>query len=117
MVFLHLINNDMAELIETDRSKYSDKKPNFFLSLFGLRCTRCRRGPMFKNNTKLSFGKNMAMHTKCPVCGQYYELEPGFYYGTGYVSYALTVALTVLHLFLTMCLSALVSMITAFSFG
>ena len=35
------------------------------------------------------------MNDKCPVCGQYMELEVGFYYGTSYVSYALTVALSV----------------------
>lgn len=33
------------------------------------------------------------MPEKCPVCGQKYELEIGFYYGTGYVSYALSVGL------------------------
>jgi hypothetical protein len=31
------------------------------------------------------------MHERCPVCRQPYELEPGFWYGTGYVSYALSV--------------------------
>ena len=35
------------------------------------------------------------MHEHCPICGQPTEIEVGFYYGTGYVSYALTVALTV----------------------
>ena len=35
------------------------------------------------------------MNKTCPVCGQPTEIEVGFYYGTGYVSYALTVALTV----------------------
>ena len=35
------------------------------------------------------------MHRNCPVCGQPTEIEVGFYYGTGYVSYALTVALSV----------------------
>lgn len=33
------------------------------------------------------------MPEQCSECGQKMELEPGFYYGTGYVSYALTVAL------------------------
>jgi len=37
----------------------------------------------------------MKMHDQCPVCGQYMEIEIGFYYGTAYVSYALTVALSV----------------------
>ncbi|HEX6914528.1 MAG TPA: DUF983 domain-containing protein [Chitinophagaceae bacterium] len=32
------------------------------------------------------------MNERCPVCGQRTELEVGFYYGTSYVSYGLTVA-------------------------
>lgn len=35
------------------------------------------------------------MHEKCPVCDQPTEIEVGFYYGTGYVSYALSIALLV----------------------
>lgn len=35
------------------------------------------------------------MNKTCPVCGQATEIEVGFYYGTSYVSYALTVALSV----------------------
>ena len=31
------------------------------------------------------------MNEKCPVCTQPTEIEVGFYYGTSYVSYALTV--------------------------
>jgi hypothetical protein len=37
----------------------------------------------------------MEMNENCPVCSQPTEIEVGFYYGTGYVSYALTVALSV----------------------
>jgi hypothetical protein len=37
----------------------------------------------------------MKMHEHCPVCGQPTEIEVGFYYGTSYVSYALTVAYSV----------------------
>lgn len=35
------------------------------------------------------------MNKVCTVCGQPTEIEVGFYYGTSYVSYALTVALSV----------------------
>ena len=38
------------------------------------------------------------MHKECIVCGQPTEIEVGFYYGTSYVSYALTVALTLVSL-------------------
>lgn len=37
----------------------------------------------------------MQMNKQCPVCGQPTEIEVGFYYGTSYVSYVLTVALSV----------------------
>ena len=37
----------------------------------------------------------LEMPTRCPVCRQKYELETGFWYGTGYVSYGLTVALSI----------------------
>ena len=35
------------------------------------------------------------MHKDCPSCGQPTEIEVGFYYGTGYVSYGLSVAFSV----------------------
>ena len=35
------------------------------------------------------------MHESCPVCGQPFEIEVGFWYGTGFVSYALAVAVSV----------------------
>jgi len=39
--------------------------------------------------------KNMQMNPVCPVCGQPTEIEVGFYYGTSYVSYAISIALSV----------------------
>jgi hypothetical protein len=38
------------------------------------------------------------MHSHCPVCTQETELEPGFWYGTGYVSYVMCVAFSVFNL-------------------
>ena len=35
------------------------------------------------------------MNEKCPLCSQPSEIEVGFYYGTSYVSYVLTVAISV----------------------
>jgi Protein of unknown function (DUF983) len=36
----------------------------------------------------------MKMPDTCPVCGQKYELQTGFYFGTGFVSYGITVFLS-----------------------
>ena len=38
----------------------------------------------------------MQMHEHCPVCGQPFELQTGFYFGTGYVSYFLSVGFLLL---------------------
>ncbi len=73
-------------------------KPNTLWSIFSMKCPRCRRGPMFKNNNaykSLKLSHTFNMYEECPHCLQKYELETGFWYGTGYVSYALTVALSV----------------------
>jgi len=63
-----------------------------------MKCPRCRRGPMFKDPNayrKLKLSHIFDMYDNCPVCGQKYDLEAGFWYGTGYVSYALAVAISV----------------------
>jgi hypothetical protein len=46
---------------------------------------------MFINNNPWNLKKTLAMKEKCDVCAQPFELEPGFWYGTGYVSYALSI--------------------------
>ena len=37
------------------------------------------------------------MNEKCPVCGQITDIEVGFYYGTGYVSYIIALAITAVY--------------------
>lgn len=51
-----------------------------------------------KNAFHWRLSKIFDMYEDCPVCGQHYELETGFWFGTGYVSYALGVALSVFNL-------------------
>jgi len=72
--------------------------PNYIWSILTMRCARCRRGPMFKDPNpyrKFSLKHIFDMYDNCPVCNQKYDMEPGFWYGTGYVSYALAVAISV----------------------
>ncbi|MBI3882873.1 MAG: DUF983 domain-containing protein [Sphingobacteriales bacterium] len=72
--------------------------PNVLWSILTMRCPRCRKGPMFKDPNpyrKLKLSHIFDMYDNCPVCGQKYDLETGFWYGTGYVSYALAVAFSV----------------------
>lgn len=49
---------------------------------------------MFENPLSIGFKKNLKMNEACPVCGQPSDIEVGFYYGTGYVSYLIGILLT-----------------------
>ena len=72
-------------------------KPNTLWSIFAMKCPRCRRGDMFTTKSSyksLRLSRILGMHEQCPVCRQKFDLEPGFWYGTGYVSYALAVAIS-----------------------
>jgi len=79
-------------------SKNSKPVSGLLFSLLSLKCPRCREGDLFVHKNpykKLSLNYMLEMPTRCPVCRQKYELETGFWYGTGYVSYGLTVALSI----------------------
>ncbi|MGB3467958.1 MAG: DUF983 domain-containing protein [Cyclobacteriaceae bacterium] len=55
------------------------------------KCPRCRQGNMFTHGTFV-LGKMTSMPHQCSVCGLQFEVEPGFYFGAMFVSYAFSVA-------------------------
>ncbi|MGX5818792.1 DUF983 domain-containing protein [Chitinophaga lutea] len=70
-------------------------KPNVVLSILQNKCPRCREGALFTSSNPYNLKEFTKMHEHCPVCGQPTEPETGFYFGTGYVSYALSIAVSV----------------------
>ncbi len=70
-------------------------KPNLLLSVLSNRCPRCRQGKLFKQDSAYNLKGLLLMSDECPVCGQTTDMEPGFYYGTSYVSYAIAIAISV----------------------
>ena len=56
------------------------------------RCPRCHKGKFFRTDNPYNFSKFASMHPSCPVCGENYFPEPGFYYGAMFTSYILNVA-------------------------
>ncbi|HTG54903.1 MAG TPA: hypothetical protein VL943_01455 [Niabella sp.] len=71
-----------------------ESKPGF-LKVLQCKCPRCRKGNLFVERNPYKLSSIMKMNEPCPVCGQPFELEVGFYYGSGYISYALSIALSV----------------------
>ena len=64
---------------------------NLLSAIITNKCPHCRSGNLFTHPNPYDLKTTMKMPEECPVCGQKYELQTGFYFGTGFVSYALTV--------------------------
>lgn len=62
------------------------------IALFACKCPRCQTGNMFKHKA-LNLKGFMDMNETCNHCGLRFEIEPGFFWGAMYVSYALTTGL------------------------
>lgn len=70
------------------------RKPNLLYSIVQHKCPRCRQGDLFVSHA-YDIARFTKMHEKCAHCGLRYELEPSFFYGAMYVSYAFQIALFV----------------------
>lgn len=61
-------------------------------AVIGNRCPVCFEGKLFKSKA-YDLGQMSKMITRCEICQEDFEREPGFYFGAAYISYALTVAM------------------------
>ena len=64
---------------------------------FLLLCPKCGQGKLFKNPNPYNFKTIADMPDNCPHCNLSFMPEPGFYYGAMFMSYVVTVALSVLN--------------------
>ncbi len=64
--------------------------PSQSIAALHARCPRCRKGDMFSNRM---YGlKLQKMNISCPHCRMRFEKEPGYWYVSMFISYALNVA-------------------------
>lgn len=77
-----------------DTMSSTEGKPSI-LNLLKCKCPRCRRGDMFQDSNPWHLKNTMKMNKECALCHQQLDIEVGFYFGSSYVSYALSVALSV----------------------
>lgn len=70
-------------------------KNGFMYSVVKDKCPHCNEGDLFVNKNWYKLKGIGEMPDQCAVCGQDFKVEDGFYLGATYVSYGLTVALTV----------------------
>jgi len=65
------------------------KKGNKLFSIFFNKCPQCQEGRFFKYGVTLKLKNNLKVYENCESCGLKYMIEPSFFYGAMYVSYAL----------------------------
>tara|TARA_R110000868_G_scaffold26102_6_gene101028 strand:- start:942 stop:1337 length:396 start_codon:yes stop_codon:yes gene_type:complete len=61
-------------------------------SILKFKCPHCHEGDFFKSNNPYNFSSMAVTYDNCPNCKRKLLIEPGFYYGAMYVSYAFGVA-------------------------
>lgn len=72
-----------------------DIKRSYLGASLTCKCPRCRQASLFIEKNPYKLKTCLKMPKECPVCGQPTEIEVGFYTGAAYVSYALTIAVSV----------------------
>lgn len=71
---------------------------NRLYSIVFNKCPRCQQGDFFV--TKSAFSPRFdQMHDHCPHCQENFNPEPGFYWGSMFVSYAFYTAFTLITFF------------------
>ncbi len=58
-------------------------------------CPVCQEESMYKESNPYKINRIFEMHERCSNCGTKYKIEPSFFFGAMYVSYALGVAVSV----------------------
>ena len=72
------------------------KKGTKIYSIVNNKCPKCNEGNFFEDSNPLHLKKVMKMRVYCSNCGFKYQIEPSFFYGAMYVSYALTVGFSIM---------------------
>ncbi len=72
------------------------KKGTKIYSIFKNKCPKCNGGNFYEDNNPLHLKKVLKTNEYCPKCGFKYVIEPSFFYGAMYVSYGLTVGISIL---------------------
>ncbi len=59
------------------------------------KCPKCHEESMYTNKNPYVLSEALSMHERCSNCNTKYKIEPSFFYGAMYVSYAVGIAFAV----------------------
>lgn len=64
-------------------------------SIFTGTCPVCHKGKMYQSTNAYKFSDTLKMRERCANCQVKFKIEPSFFYGAMYVSYAVGVAFAI----------------------
>lgn len=70
-------------------------KGNPLYSIFTGSCPVCQQESMYVKSNPYKLSSTLKMHERCSHCHTKYKIEPSFFYGAMYVSYAVGIAFAV----------------------
>ena len=71
------------------------KKGTKLYSILTGSCPKCHAESMYRNTNPYAVTQLFKMNERCSNCGTKYKIEPSFFYGSMYVSYAVGIAFAV----------------------
>ena len=71
------------------------KKGNRLYSIVLGKCPKCHQESMYQNKNPYHLSDTLKMHERCSHCDTKYKIEPSFFYGSMYVSYAVGIVFAV----------------------
>jgi uncharacterized protein (DUF983 family) len=71
------------------------KKGNKLYSIFTGSCPKCHQESMYTTKSPYVLKDVLKINDSCSHCGAKYRIEPSFFYGSMYVSYAVGIAFAV----------------------
>ena len=71
------------------------KKGSKLYGIFTGKCPKCHEESMYINKNPYILSEALSMNETCSNCGTKYKIEPSFFYGAMYVSYAVGIAFAV----------------------
>ena len=71
------------------------RKGSKLYSIFFGSCPKCHEESMYTTKNPYVLSEVLDMHERCSNCNTKYKIEPSFFYGAMYVSYAVGIAFAV----------------------
>lgn len=71
------------------------KKGSKLYSIFSGSCPKCHEESMYTVKNPFVLSRLLQMNDRCSNCNTKYKIEPSFFYGSMYVSYAVGIAFAV----------------------